>query len=153
MKHIKRKITLSVLGTMLLVFASLLAAVNIFIPKYLTAEAQKAILLEDEQKPPVPFSNIYGGEADAQEHFLTPSVRYLEIEGELFETEYLSRAEQRLREYCRSEKPSADEFHTLKIGGSRFVFRLTQVEADEYEELILTFFMWMSVRLCSMRLI
>ena len=44
MKHIKRKITLSVLGTMLLVFASLLAAVNIFIPKYLTAEAQKAIL-------------------------------------------------------------------------------------------------------------
>ncbi len=134
MKHIKRKITLSVLGTMLLVFASLLAAVNIFIPKYLTAEAQKAILLEDEQKPPVPFSNIYGGEADAQEHFLTPSVRYLEIEGELFETEYLSRAEQRLREYCRSEKPSADEFHTLKIGGSRFVFRLTQVEADEYEE-------------------
>ena len=37
MKHIKRKITLSVLGTMLLVFASLLAAVNIFIPKYLTA--------------------------------------------------------------------------------------------------------------------
>lgn len=134
MKHIKRKITLSVLGTMLLVFASLLAAVNIFIPKYLTAEAQKAILLEDEQKPPVPFTYIYGGEADAQEHFLTPSVRYLEIEGELFETEYLSRAEQRLREYCRSEKPSADEFHTLKTGGSRFVFRLTQVEADEYEE-------------------
>lgn len=86
------------------------------------------------QKPPVPFPHIYGGEADAQEHFLTPSVRYLEIEGELFETEYLSRAEQRLREYCRSEKPSADEFHTLKTGGSRFVFRLTQVEADEYEE-------------------
>lgn len=52
MKHIKRKITLSVLGTMLLVFASLLAAVNIFIPKYLTAEAQKAILLEDEQNLP-----------------------------------------------------------------------------------------------------
>lgn len=54
MKHIKRKITLSVLGTMLLVFASLLAAVNIFIPKYLTAEAQKAILLEDEPKAPRP---------------------------------------------------------------------------------------------------
>lgn len=37
MKHIRRKITLSVLGTMLVVFAALLATVNIFIPKYLTA--------------------------------------------------------------------------------------------------------------------
>lgn len=49
MKHIRRKITLSVLGTMLFVFAVLLATVNIFIPEYLTAEAQKAILLEDER--------------------------------------------------------------------------------------------------------
>ena len=46
MKHIRRKITLSVLGTMLVVFAALLATVNIFVPKYLTAEAQKAILFQ-----------------------------------------------------------------------------------------------------------
>ncbi len=50
MKHIRRKITVSVLGTMLFVFAVLLATVNIFIPEYLTSEAQKAILLEDERK-------------------------------------------------------------------------------------------------------
>lgn len=36
MKHIRRKITVSVLGTMLFVFAVLLATVNIFIPEYLT---------------------------------------------------------------------------------------------------------------------
>ena len=52
MKHIRRKITVSVLGTMLFVFAVLLATVNIFIPEYLTSEAQKAILLEDERKDP-----------------------------------------------------------------------------------------------------
>ena len=50
MKHIRRKITVSVLGTMLFVFAALLATVNIFIPEYLTSEAQKAIRLEDERK-------------------------------------------------------------------------------------------------------
>ena len=129
MKHIRRKITLAVLGTMLLVFAALFATVNIFIPRYLTAEAQKAILSEDEHEAPVPFSDIKN-EDDEQEHFLTPSVRYLEIEGELFEPEYLSKSEQRLREYCRREKPSVGEFHTFKNGGSRFVFRMTQVEAD-----------------------
>ena len=83
MKHIRRKITLAVLGTMLLVFAALFATVNIFIPRYLTAEAQKAILSEDEHEAPVPFSDIKN-DNDEQEHFLTPSVRYLEIEGELF---------------------------------------------------------------------
>ncbi len=129
MKHIRRKITLAVLGTMLLVFAALFATVNIFIPRYLTAEAQKAILSEDEHEAPVPFSDIKN-EDDEQEHFLTPSVRYLEIEGELFEPEYLSKSEQRLREYCRRAKPSVGEFHTFKNGGSRFVFRMTQVEAD-----------------------
>lgn len=129
MKHIRRKITLAVLGTMLLVFAALFATVNIFIPRYLTTEAQKAILSEDEHESPVPFSDIKN-ENDEQEHFLTPSVRYLEIEGEIFEPEYLSKSEQRLREYCRREKPSVGEFHTFKNGGSRFVFRMTQVEAD-----------------------
>lgn len=129
MKHIRRKITLAVLGTMLLVFAALFATVNIFIPRYLTEEAQKAILSEDEHEAPVPFSDIKN-EDDEQEHFLTPSVRYLEIEGELFEPEYLSKSEQRLREYCRREKLSVGEFHTFKNGGSRFVFRMTQVEAD-----------------------
>ena len=131
MKHIRRKITVSVLGTMLFVFAVLLATVNIVIPEYLKSEAQKAILLEDERKDPVPLIETTG---DAEEHFLTSGVRYLEIEEGLAETEHLSKAEYQLRKYCREEKPSADEFHTLRAGGSRFVFRITQVEADEYED-------------------
>lgn len=132
MKHIRRKITLSVLGTMLFVFAVLLATVNIFIPEYLTAEAQKAILLEDERKELIPLSDTWNSEGE--EHFLTPSVRYLEVDGGLTESEHLSKAEHQLREYCKKEKPAADEFHTLKTGGSRFVFRLTRVEANEYED-------------------
>jgi len=131
MKHIRRKITLSVLGTMLFVFAVLLATVNIFIPEYLTAEAQKAILLEDERKELIPLSDTWNSEGE--EHFLTPSVRYLEVDGGPTESEHLSKAEYQLREYCKKEKPAAGEFHTLKTGGSRFVFRLTRVEANEYE--------------------
>ena len=131
MKHIKRKITLSVLGTMLFVFAALLATVNIFIPEYLTSEAQKAILLEDERKDPVPLTEATDSE---EEHFLISGVRYLEVEDGLAESEHLSKAEYQLRKYCREAKPAADEFHTLKTGGSRFVFRITHVEADEYED-------------------
>ena len=131
MKHIRRKITVSVLGTMLFVFAALLATVNIFIPEYLTSEAQKAILLEDERKDPIPLSEAMD---DEKEHFLTSSVRYLEVEEGLTESERLSNAEYQLRKYCLKEKPAADEFHTLKPGGSRFVFRISQVEADEYED-------------------
>ena len=131
MKHIRRKITVSVLGTMLFVFAVLLAAVNIFIPEYLTSEAQKAILLEDERKDPIPLAETTDG---AEEHFLASSVRYLEVEEDITEFEHLSKAEYQLREYCREEKPADDEFHTLKTGGSRFVFRISQVEADEYED-------------------
>lgn len=131
MKHIKRKITLSVLGTMLFVFAALLATVNIFIPKYLTSEAQKAIILEDERKDPVPLTEATDFE---EEHFLISGVRYLEVEEGLAESEHLSKAEYQLRKYCREAKPAADEFHTLKTGGSRFVFRITHVEADEYED-------------------
>ena len=134
MKHIRRKITVSVLGTMLFVFAALLATVNIFIPEYLTSEAQKAILLEDERKDPIPLSEAMEAMDDEKEHFLTSSVRYLEVEEGLAESERLSNAEYQLRKYCRNEKPAADEFHTLKTGGSRFVFRISQVEADEYED-------------------
>ena len=131
MKNIRRKITVSVLGTMLFVFAVLLATVNIFIPEYLTAEARKAILLEDERKDPVPLTEITD---EGEEHFLASSVRYLEVEEGLTESEHLSKAEYQLRKYCREEKPAADEFHTLKTGGNRFVFRISQVEADEYED-------------------
>ena len=131
MKHIRRKITVSVLGTMLFVFAVLLATVNIFIPEYLTSEAQKAILLEDERKDPIPLAETTD---DAEEHFLASSVRYLEVEENITELEHLSKAEYQLRQYCRKEKPADDEFHTLRTGGSRFVFRISQVEADEYED-------------------
>lgn len=131
MKHIRRKITASVLGTMLFVFAALLATVNIFIPEYLTSEAQKAILLEDERKDPMPLAETTN---DGTEHFLTPSVRYLDVDGGLTESEHLSKSEYNLREYCRKENPTADVFHTMKTGGSRFVFRITRVEANGYED-------------------
>ena len=134
MKHIRRNITFSVLGTMLFVFAVLLATVNIFIPEYLTSEARKAIIAEAERNDTIPFDGARNNENGTEEHFLTPSVRYLEVDGGLTESEYLSKAEYQLREYCRKENPAADEFHTLKTGGSRFVFRLTRVEANEYEK-------------------
>ena len=122
------------MGTMLFVFAVLLATVNIFIPEYLTSEARKAILAEAERNDTIPFDGALNEEDGTEEHFLTPSVRYLEVDGGLTDSEHLSKSEYQLREYCRKENPAADEFHTLKTGGSRFVFRISQVEADEYED-------------------
>ena len=119
---------------MLFVFAVLLATVNIFIPEYLTSEARKAILAEAERNDTIPFDGALNEEDGTEEHFLTPSVRYLEVDGGLTDSEHLSKSEYQLREYCRKENPAADEFHTLKTGGSRFVFRISQVEADEYED-------------------
>lgn len=87
--------------------------------------------MEDQRKDPVPLTEATDFEA---EHFLISGVRYLEVEEGLAESEHLSKAEYQLRKYCRKEKPTADEFHTLKTGGSRFVFRITHVEADEYED-------------------
>ena len=71
MKHIRRKITVAVLGTMLLVFAVLLAAVNLFIPSYLTSEAQRAILAEDARRDPIPLAPVPGREDCASPPALT----------------------------------------------------------------------------------
>ena len=83
MKNIRRKITVSVLGTMLFVFAAMLATVNIFIPEYLTSEAQKAILLEDERKDPIPLAETMD---DGEEHLLTSSEQNHEDEYSLTES-------------------------------------------------------------------
>ena len=160
MKHIRRNITLSVLGTMLFVFAVLLATVNIFIPEYLTTEARRAILLEDERKEMIPLSDTSNSEGE--EHFLTPSVRYLEVDGGLAEPEHLSKAEYQLREYCKKENPAADEFHTLKTGGIK-ICDIGRVDACHdllnghvskpmnMRTHIRTSFTWISERLCSIR--
>lgn len=150
MKHIRRKITVSVLGTMLFVFAALLATVNIFIPEYLTSEAQKAILLEDERKDPIPLSEAMD---DEKEHFLTSSVRYLEVEEGLTESEHLSKAEYQLRKYCREEKPAADEFHTLKPAAADLFSEYHRSKPMNMRTHIRTFCMWMSEQLCNIRLI
>ena len=123
MKHIRRNITFSVLGTMLFVFAVLLATVNIFIPEYLTSEARKAILAEAERNDTIPFDGALNEEDGTEEHFLTPSVRYLEVYGGLTDSEHLSKS----------------EYHRLKPLNMRTHIR--------------TFCMWMSEQLCNIRLI
>ena len=89
--------------------------------------------MEDERKDPVPLTEATDSE---EEHFLMSGVRYLEVEEGLAESEHLSKAEYQLRKYCRKEKPTAGEFHTLKTGGSRFVFRITHVTHLEKRPLI-----------------
>ena len=97
----RRKTQHQLLRGMLFVFAVLLATVNIFIPEYLTSEAQKAILLEDERKDPIPLTKITD---EGEEHFLASSVRYLEVEEGLTESEHLSKAEYQLQENMQDLK-------------------------------------------------
>lgn len=134
MKHIRRKITLAVLGSVLLVFAVLLSAVNLFIPNYLTSEAKKAILLVEQDDSIIPLNGGEGMSETEDEYFLLTSVKYLEVEGALYETEHLSLAERKLLNHCRKTELAEGEFYTYKTGSSRFVFRLTAVEGYEDEE-------------------
>ena len=134
MKHIRRKITLAVLGSVLLVFAVLLSAVNLFIPNYLTSAAKKAILLVEQDDSIIPLNGGEGMSETEDEHFLLTSVKYLEVEGALYETEHLSLAERKLLNHCRKTELAEGEFYTYKTGSSRFVFRLTAVEGYDDEE-------------------
>lgn len=134
MKHIRRKITLAVLGSVILVFAVLLAAVNLFIPNYLIAEAKKAIMLEEQDSSIIPLYGLDSSAEDEEEHFLSASVKYLEIDGALHEAERLSGAERKLLNHCRKTGLADGEFYTYKAGSSRFVFRLTAVDGFEDEK-------------------
>ena len=85
MKNIKLRIVYLILGSALLLFALFMLAVNLIIPAHFVREAKKALISEAEyQNGTIPYTDdesFFDGEwNDAEEHFLTPSIVFLELD-------------------------------------------------------------------------
>ena len=85
MKNIKLRIVYLILGAALLLFALFMLAVNLIIPAHFVREAKKALICEAQyQNRTIPYTDdesFFDDEwDDAEEHFLTPSIVFLELD-------------------------------------------------------------------------
>ena len=86
MKNIKQRIVYLILGAALLLFALFMLAVNVIIPAHFVREAKKALISEARyQNRTIPYTDsgtIANSDWDngEEEHFLTPSIVFLELE-------------------------------------------------------------------------
>ena len=86
MKNIKQRIVYLILGAALLLFALFMLAVNVIIPAHFVREAKKALISEARyQNRTIPYTDsgtIPNSDWDngEEEHFLTPSIVFLELE-------------------------------------------------------------------------
>ena len=85
MKNIKLRIVYLILGAALLLFALFMLAVNLIIPAHFVREAKKALISEAQyQNRTIPYTDdesFFDDEwDDAEEHFLTPSIVFLELD-------------------------------------------------------------------------
>lgn len=85
MKNIKLRIVYLILCSALLLFALFMLAVNLTIPAHFVREAKKALISEAEyQNRTIPYTDdgsfFDDGWNDTEEHFLTPSIVFLELD-------------------------------------------------------------------------
>ena len=85
MKNIKLRIVYLILCSALLLFALFMLAVNLIIPAHFVREAKKALISEAQyQNRTIPYTDdgsFFDDEwNDAEEHFLTPSIVFLELD-------------------------------------------------------------------------
>ena len=84
-KNIKLRIVYLILCSALLLFALFMLAVNLIIPAHFVREAKKALISEAEyQNRTIPYTDdesFFDDEwNDTEEHFLTPSIVFLELD-------------------------------------------------------------------------
>jgi len=84
-KNIKLRIVYLILCSALLLFALFMLAVNLIIPAHFVREAKKALISEAEyQNRTIPYTDdgsfFDDGWNDTEEHFLTPSIVFLELD-------------------------------------------------------------------------
>ena len=85
MKNIKLRIVYLILCSALLLFVLFMLAVNLIIPAHFVREAKKALISEAEyQNRTIPYTDdgsfFDDGWNDTEEHFLTPSIVFLELD-------------------------------------------------------------------------
>ena len=142
MKNIKLRIVYLILCSALLLFALFMLAVNLIIPAHFVREAKKALISEAQyQNRTIPYTDdgsFFDDEwNDAEEHFLTPSIVFLELDHVNQSSGWnrdAYRLEKKLLEYCKGRELSLNQCYTFKTDRHHLIFMSVQEEQDDWEK-------------------
>ena len=142
MKNIKLRIVYLILCSALLLFALFMLAVNLIIPAHFVREAKKALISEAQyQNRTIPYTDdesFFDDEwNDAEEHFLTPSIVFLELDNANQSSGWnrdAYRLEKKLLEYCKGRDLSLGQCYTFKMDKHHLIFMSVQEEQDDWEK-------------------
>ena len=149
MKNIKLRIVYLILCSALLLFALFMLAVNLIIPAHFVREAKKALISEaqyqnrtipytDDESPYTDDESFFDDEwNDAEEHFLTPSIVFLELDNANQSSGWnrdAYRLEKKLLEYCKGRDLSLNQCYTFKTDRHHLIFMSVQEEQDDWEK-------------------
>ena len=142
MKNIKLRIVYLILGSALLLFALFMLAVNLIIPAHFVREAKKALISEAQyQNRTIPYADdgsFFDDEwNDAEEHFFTPSIVFLELEDGYRPNTWNRDAyllEKKLLEYCAGRDITLDQCYTFKTDRHHLIFMSAQEDYGDGEE-------------------
>ena len=142
MKNIKLRIVYLILCSALLLFALFMLAVNLIIPAHFVREAKKALISEAQyQNRTIPYTDdgaFFDDEwNDTEEHFLTPSIVFLELDNADQSSGWnrdAYRLEKKLLEYCKGRDLSLGQCYTFKMDKHHLIFMSVQEEQDDWEK-------------------
>lgn len=142
MKNIKLRIVYLILCSALLLFALFMVAVNLIIPAHFVSEAKKALISEAEyQNRTIPYTDdesfFDDGWNETDEHFLTPSIVFLELDNANRSSGWnrdAYRLEKELLEYCKGRELSLNQCYTFKTDKHHLIFMSVQEEQDDWEK-------------------
>ena len=142
MKNIKLRIVYLILGSALLLSALFVLAVNVIIPSHFVNEAKKALIGEAQyQNRTIPYTDdesfFDDGWNDTEEHFLTPSIVFLELEDGYRHNTWnrdTYRLEKKLLEYCAGRDITLGQCYTFKTDRHHLIFMSVQEEQDDWEK-------------------
>ena len=140
MKNIKLRIVYLILCSALLLFALFILAVNLIIPAHFVREAKKALISEAQyQNRTIPYTDegsFFDDEwNDTEEHFLTPSIVFLELDNADQSSGWnrdAYRLEKKLLEYCKGRDLSLNQCYTFKTDKHHLIFMSVQEEQDDW---------------------
>ena len=142
MKNIKLRIVYLILCSALLLFALFMLAVNLIIPAHFVREAKKALISEAQyQNRTIPYTDdgsFFDDEwNDTEEHFLTPSIVFLELDNADQSSGWnrdAYRLEKKLLDYCKGRDLSLGQCYTFKMDKHHLIFMSVQEEQDDWEK-------------------
>ena len=142
MKNIKLRIVYLILCSALLLFALFMLAVNLIIPAHFVREAKKALISEAQyQNRTIPYTDdesFFDDEwNDTEEHFLTPSIVFLELDNANQSSGWnrdAYRLEKKLLEYCAGRDITLDQCYTFKTDRHHLIFMSAQEDYGDGEE-------------------